>query len=65
ATISVKAESRAVCSSTIRIRAECTSRTSGLSTVNPTISSTSFPTTAATEITTSRQFSISGGPDEV
>ncbi|RDY04771.1 hypothetical protein CR513_11481, partial [Mucuna pruriens] len=64
ATISARAESKAVCSSAIRIRAECTSRTNGLSTANLAISSTTFPTTATTKIATSRQFSIFGGPDE-
>ncbi|RDX69646.1 hypothetical protein CR513_51212, partial [Mucuna pruriens] len=64
ATISAKAESRGVCSSTIRIRAKCTSRTSGLLIADPAISSTTFPITSATEIATLRQFSISRGPDE-
>ncbi|RDX74599.1 hypothetical protein CR513_45636, partial [Mucuna pruriens] len=64
ATISARDESRAVCSSVIWIHAKCTSRTRGLSIADPAISNTTFSTTATTEIATSRQFSISGGPDE-
>ncbi|RDY08777.1 hypothetical protein CR513_06956, partial [Mucuna pruriens] len=56
--------SRALCSPKIRTYTECTSRISSLPTVESIISSTAFPTTAAAENATARQFSIYGGPDE-
>ncbi|RDX83068.1 hypothetical protein CR513_36050, partial [Mucuna pruriens] len=64
ATIPVKAESRAICSSTIQIVIECTSRTNRISKTDSAISSTTVPTTATIENATSRQFSISRGSDE-
>ncbi|RDX77172.1 hypothetical protein CR513_42744, partial [Mucuna pruriens] len=63
ATISARAKSRAICSSMIRIRLECTSRTNRLSTTDSAISSTIVPTTTI-ENASSRQFTISRGPDE-
>ncbi|RDX71225.1 hypothetical protein CR513_49462, partial [Mucuna pruriens] len=64
-TISARTESRALCSSTIRTNTKCSSKTSRLSIADSIVSSTTFPTTAATENVTTRQFSISRGPDEV
>ncbi|RDX99887.1 hypothetical protein CR513_16998, partial [Mucuna pruriens] len=63
-TISAKTESRAICSSTIQTHTECASKTSRLSTADFAVSNTTFPAIAATENATTRQFSISGGPDE-
>ncbi|RDY13422.1 hypothetical protein CR513_01667, partial [Mucuna pruriens] len=64
ATISARAESRAICSSAIRTCPECTSKTNRLSTTDSIISSTTVPTTTTTENASSRQFTISGRPDE-
>ncbi|RDX81531.1 hypothetical protein CR513_37783, partial [Mucuna pruriens] len=58
-------ESRAICSSTIQIYLQCTSKTSMLPTIKSTISSTTVPTAATTENATSRQFTISRGPNEI
>ncbi|RDX71164.1 hypothetical protein CR513_49525, partial [Mucuna pruriens] len=63
ATISARAESRAICSLTIQTHPEWTSRTNRLSTTDSTISSTTVPTTTI-ENTNSRQFTLFGGPDE-
>ncbi|RDX76539.1 hypothetical protein CR513_43454, partial [Mucuna pruriens] len=60
-----EAESRAICSSTIWIHTKCASKTSRLSTTDSAISSTIVPTIATTENTTSRQLTISGGPNEI
>ncbi|RDX65452.1 hypothetical protein CR513_55888, partial [Mucuna pruriens] len=64
AAILAKAEFRSICSSTIRTCLECTSRTSRLSTTDSTISGTTIPTTATSKNSSSRQFTISRGPDE-
>ncbi|RDX78369.1 hypothetical protein CR513_41359, partial [Mucuna pruriens] len=58
------AKSRAICNSMIRIVTECMSRTNKLSTTDSAISSTTIPIATTIENATSRQFSISGGPDE-
>ncbi|RDX82550.1 hypothetical protein CR513_36638, partial [Mucuna pruriens] len=63
--ISVGAESRAICNSTIWSYPRCTSRSSWLSTAESAISSTTFPTIAAIESASSRQLAIFGGLDEV
>ncbi|RDY10016.1 hypothetical protein CR513_05522, partial [Mucuna pruriens] len=63
AAISAKAEFRAICRLTIRTCPECTLGTSRLSTTDSTISGATVPTTT-TKNANSRQFSISGGPDE-
>ncbi|RDY14043.1 hypothetical protein CR513_00952, partial [Mucuna pruriens] len=69
-TISVRTESRALCSSKIRTCIEYASRISRLPKAKSVISSTTIPTaatatTAATaENATSRQFTTFGGPDE-
>ncbi|RDX78122.1 hypothetical protein CR513_41629, partial [Mucuna pruriens] len=60
----VKVESRATCSSVIRIVTECASRTNRLSTIDSTISRTTVPIAATIENVTSRKFSIFRGPDE-
>ncbi|RDX71912.1 hypothetical protein CR513_48674, partial [Mucuna pruriens] len=65
AIISARAESRAICSSTIRIHTECASKTNRLSTTDSTISSAIVPIIAATENATSRKFTISRGPNEI
>ncbi|RDX82744.1 hypothetical protein CR513_36430, partial [Mucuna pruriens] len=44
-TISTRADSRAICSPTIWIRPECTSRTNRLSTIDSAISGTTIPIT--------------------
>ncbi|RDX78064.1 hypothetical protein CR513_41711, partial [Mucuna pruriens] len=63
--ILVGTESRALCSSTIRVHTEYISETSKLSIVDSAISSTTFPATTTTaENAYSRQLSISGRPDE-
>ncbi|RDY11426.1 hypothetical protein CR513_03922, partial [Mucuna pruriens] len=64
ATILVGAKSRFICSSTIWTCPECTSRSSRLSTAESAISSTTFPTIAAIESSSSRKLAIFGGPDE-
>ncbi|RDY05053.1 hypothetical protein CR513_11145, partial [Mucuna pruriens] len=64
ATISAKAESRAIYRSMIRIHTECASKTNRLSTIDSAISSITVPTAVATENATSRQFAIFGGPNE-
>ncbi|RDY10088.1 hypothetical protein CR513_05448, partial [Mucuna pruriens] len=61
-TTSARTESRALCSS--KMQTECASRISRLPIVESIIPSTTFPIAAAAEDTTSRQFSISRGPDE-
>ncbi|RDX68940.1 hypothetical protein CR513_52015, partial [Mucuna pruriens] len=58
------AESRSICSSTIRTCPECTSGTSKLSTIDSTISGVTIPIIATIENASSRQFTISRGPDE-
>ncbi|RDX69220.1 hypothetical protein CR513_51692, partial [Mucuna pruriens] len=58
-----KAESTAICNLAIQIHPECTSRTNRLSTTDFVISEPTIPTTT-TENASSRQFTISGGPDE-
>ncbi|RDY07631.1 hypothetical protein CR513_08226, partial [Mucuna pruriens] len=58
-----RAESRAICSSTIRTCPKCISRTNRLSTTNYAISSATIPTTTI-ENGSSRQFTISRGPNE-
>ncbi|RDY06123.1 hypothetical protein CR513_09928, partial [Mucuna pruriens] len=58
-------ESRALCSVEIWTYTEYTSRINKLPTAESAISSTTFPTAAAAKNSTSRQFSISRGPDEV
>ncbi|RDX96570.1 hypothetical protein CR513_20744, partial [Mucuna pruriens] len=63
-TISARTESRALCSSEIRTYTEYASRISKLPTAESAIPSNTFPIEATIENTTSRQFSISGGPDE-
>ncbi|RDX72756.1 hypothetical protein CR513_47714, partial [Mucuna pruriens] len=63
-TISTRTESKALCSLKIRTYTKCALRISRLPTVESIISSTTFPTTTAIQNTTSRQFSIDGGPDE-
>ncbi|RDY02896.1 hypothetical protein CR513_13587, partial [Mucuna pruriens] len=66
ATILARVESRAICNSMIRILPECTTKTNRLSTTDSTISSTTVLTTTTTtnENASSRQFTISRGPDE-
>ncbi|RDY10778.1 hypothetical protein CR513_04641, partial [Mucuna pruriens] len=49
ATVSARAEFRAICSSMIQTYLECTSKTNRLSTTNSTISSTTIPVTATTK----------------
>ncbi|RDY11495.1 hypothetical protein CR513_03841, partial [Mucuna pruriens] len=57
-------ESRALYNSTIQIHTECIPETSRLSIADSAISSTTFPTTAATENAASRQFPISRGSNK-
>ncbi|RDX91860.1 hypothetical protein CR513_26108, partial [Mucuna pruriens] len=63
-TISAKAKSRAICSSTIQTCPERTSRLNQLSTTDSTIPSTTVSTTTTIENVSSRKLTISGGSDE-
>ncbi|RDY11820.1 hypothetical protein CR513_03461, partial [Mucuna pruriens] len=62
--ISAETKSRAICNSTIWTCLEFTSRSSRLSTTESAILSITFPTTAVIESVSSRQLTISRGPDE-
>ncbi|RDX69950.1 hypothetical protein CR513_50868, partial [Mucuna pruriens] len=64
ATIAARAESRAICSSTIRICPECTSRTNKLSTIDSVIPGTAIPVATTTKNASLRQLTIFGGPNE-
>ncbi|RDX91430.1 hypothetical protein CR513_26604, partial [Mucuna pruriens] len=64
ATISAKAESRAICDSVIRTCTKCTSRSNRLLTTGSTISDTTVPTVTTTDSVSSRQLTISGRLDE-
>ncbi|RDX70337.1 hypothetical protein CR513_50437, partial [Mucuna pruriens] len=58
-----RTKSRALCSLKIQTYTECTSRISKLPTTESAILSTTFPTVATIKNATTRQFSISRGPD--
>ncbi|RDY05094.1 hypothetical protein CR513_11107, partial [Mucuna pruriens] len=65
ATISARANSMAICSSTTQTYPECASRSNRLSTTDSVIPGTIVPaTTTTTENSSSRQLTIFGGPDE-
>ncbi|RDY05745.1 hypothetical protein CR513_10383, partial [Mucuna pruriens] len=65
ATISARAETRALCSSTIRTYPKCTSRSNRLLTTDSTIPGTTVPIVAIIKSASSRRLTVFGRPNEV